>query len=874
MPASFTPCTLNAVGNSRLRTRVRKNRGARSTAARTDGTATAGAAAAPSGSSSTEFQITAATLPNCNVLYDIRQRYREATVHIDARSCVAYAKIRPVRQAGVEMVKESIMRCGWTNNSMITCVPDVDYQGEAKSFEEEKQLLQLLPECDRKVYRHGRWKLVDGLHRCIAVSELFRSGKLQHPFIPVVVMSPTMLLYEAQALSFAENCANSEFVYMSVSDNLSVMRCAKQQLQEMGVPDNDSAVADRAAEMSNLKCKGKSIRPYAALESKLCAEAKELLQQDAEQHSREEQCVFSKNNLYMPSPPVYQQAAQVQVAVMKRMIERHNFDRESKNSRCKLELKLIGDWAKTCVSVKAQIEMSNAKLEILLYTNRILEWCSGVKQLLAESYRGAWEGLYDDQIKAAAAQKKLCPHFVNVHEMIMNNFVQGYSLTFAEEQRWERVCAEAVQNKLPKPLPPQCHSLTAAERQHKNKMVKEAEAAAKRALQEAAKKKEQEAQQKKAALAKKRKIKQSKRQEAAKRSKTDSDEKGVVSVEDLTECEIESDCEDEEVLDEEEILKYGTDLESGLVPDTEIDDTQHDPAGGQTEEVTATAAASEFQTLLERGPPLIQGDQDLLHLPCSNVSDDMIRSVLAAADCTPAMTSRARCLLDERQLWRTQQSASTSAILLASASSGENDPQQQQERKWRGDFDRQFTCVAAEVATWLQSEEARNLHGTVDLVIADPPCNEEEQDSRLKNGPIAAADRLLPSTMQAVAGGIKQLLSPSGTALVFCTDAQLPLWRQELATAHLFVEKQTLLIVNDPMTLSYNNRKSGMTKAAMYMLVAHASHTNDHAWSFNRQAMCEPPITDMGVPYGNVLLGYRPPPAALHLRYDPFGCCG
>ena len=336
-------------------------------------------------------------------MQSVRQRHCEgAVVQIDARYCVAYVKNRDLRKSGVHQIKKAILLHGWINNSIISCVPDVDYQCDAESNEEQLALLQLLPEGQRKIYRSGRWKLVDGLHRCAAVAALFLEGKLPHPFIPAMVMSPNMLLKDAQAVAYAENEAHTVYVFVSLLDNLTAVCRAKEQLRSMDEKINDTTVAAFMNRM-NRKATGRNtaLRIYASLEAHLCGEAKELLKEDAEEHLKIEHCVFSKTNLHTTKPPVYKQHPLVQVAVMKRMIAWHGTELTLRSSnrangqpagRVTIEHRLIKDWVDVCINVHSQIQLSNEKLEIIRRINCIREWCSGAQMSVAKSYQRAWDG--------------------------------------------------------------------------------------------------------------------------------------------------------------------------------------------------------------------------------------------------------------------------------------------------------------------------------------------------------------------------------------------------------------------------------------------------------------------------------------------------
>ena len=172
--------------------------------------------------------------------------------------------------------------------------------------------------------------------------------------------------------------------------------------------------------------------------------------------------------------------------------------------------------------------------------------------------------------------------------------------------------------------------------------------------------------------------------------------------------------------------------------------------------------------------------------------------------------------------------------------------------------------MTADVESWLRREEVRQQYGgKVDLVFADPPWNILEVDPRIKSGPILAEDQLLPTTVQAVAHGIKMMLTPTGHALICCAEQQLSMWRSALTAVQLHVEANSIVVIRHPESLHPQYKTSGLTNGVFYIVVAHASHRV--TFNYKTNAVCVAPIHDMGRGWWNVLVNYRPPHSEMRL---------
>jgi hypothetical protein len=259
---------------------------------------------------------------------------------------------------------QSIDAHGWSRASFVTVVRDEDYQADNKTEEEEKLVQQLSAEQQSIIVR-GRWKLIDGMHRCAAVVELFQQGKLSHPFLPATIMAGSMSPSEIQALAFAENLVKEQHVYVSLFDNLTMVRRTSEMLKSQGLANSAYAIAAHLSQLSKSSGFGTQFRTYTSIEAHLCDEAKLLLKEDAQRHVRSIDCVFSRNNLYSTSPPLYNRHALVQVAVMKRMLvkvdEMQKVRTKDKSAtRVHIEHKQINQWVVVCESVHQQILLSDS----------------------------------------------------------------------------------------------------------------------------------------------------------------------------------------------------------------------------------------------------------------------------------------------------------------------------------------------------------------------------------------------------------------------------------------------------------------------------------------------------------------------------------
>ena len=301
-----------------------------------------------------------------------------------------------------------------------------------------------------------------------------------------------MTMQEIQAMAFAENEMKAQHVYVSLYDNLTMIRRTTELLKSLGRPSSAHAVAAHLTDLRKSKAYGSQYRMFASIENHLCEEAKLLLKEDAQLHLTSNDCVFSRNNLYCTTPPLYNRHPRVQVAVMKRMIAAvegmQKTAKPPKDSdratRIQVEHKQINQWVGICESVHQQIELSDSHLNKIAQLSGIREWGPRVQQIVAEVYQAAWAGAYDAQMQAVAQakdKKQLCQAFEALHELIMSQHEPEYGLTYEEEQEWKEKCSEAKQQNASMPPMPLRSELTEAQKQHKAKKMKEAEEAAKRA---------------------------------------------------------------------------------------------------------------------------------------------------------------------------------------------------------------------------------------------------------------------------------------------------------------------------------------------------------------------------------------------------------
>ena len=342
-------------------------------------------------------------------------------------------------------------------------------------------------------------------------------------------MNAKMSMKDIQAMAYSENLVKEEHVYVSLYDNLTMVRRTKVTLESIKKtkthPVSARAIAVYLSQLGKGSGAGTQFRNYTAIEINLCDEGKALLQEDAQRHVRALDCVFSRNNMY--STNLYDQNPVVQVSVMKRMLAKAEVinkarAKEKLASRVVIEIKQVNQWVAICQLVQEQIQLSDAKLSTLAEGGKILQWGPIVNKMVAEAYQAAWTGKYDAEIEAVVAKdkKQMCKPFDTLHKLIMSEHEPKYDLTYEEEQEWKKKCNELEdQQRNTSNLPPMPlrSELTEAQRNHKAKKMKESEAAAKRAAQLKVQKQKEE--QKKVAQAKKRRRAQAELAKSAKNRK-------------------------------------------------------------------------------------------------------------------------------------------------------------------------------------------------------------------------------------------------------------------------------------------------------------------------------------------------------------------
>ena len=84
---------------------------------------------------------------------------------------------------------------------------------------------------------------------------------------------------------------------------------------------------------------------------------------------------------------------------------------------------------------------------------------------------------------------------------------------------------------------------------------------------------------------------------------------------------------------------------------------------------------------------------------------------------------------------------------------------------------------------------------------------------------------------------VVELLSKTGTAVIFCSEEQAPLWKQKLAKTNLVVQPHSLLIVYAPTSARSARYSRTMQCAVQYAVVAHGSNSFQVDWRTQAHGM-------------------------------------
>ena len=113
-------------------------------------------------------------------------------------------------------------------------------------------------------------------------------------------------------------------------------------------------------------------------------------------------------------------------------------------------------------------------------------------------------------------------------------------------------------------------------------------------------------------------------------------------------------------------------------------------------------------------------------------------------------------------------------------------------------------------------ELRRALQKKVALFIPDPPY-------AVLKGKDQFRDTFSEGDMNDVVQAVVELLAPTGTCIIFCSEAQAPEWKRKLEQTNLVVQPHTLLITYAPTAARSARFSRQMQCAAQHAVVAHGS---------------------------------------------------
>jgi hypothetical protein len=126
---------------------------------------------------------------------------RGKRVWADTRRMVGGSNIRDIRQHGIAQLELAIQKNGYWPNSWITLVK-AESAAETKTCQDayntiinhpnnksDDELLACIDEPYLSQVSKDQHMILDGQHRCRAVSNLYIKGILKHPFVPALVLS-------------------------------------------------------------------------------------------------------------------------------------------------------------------------------------------------------------------------------------------------------------------------------------------------------------------------------------------------------------------------------------------------------------------------------------------------------------------------------------------------------------------------------------------------------------------------------------------------------------------------------------------------------------------------------------------------------------
>jgi hypothetical protein len=235
---------------------------------------------------------------------------------VDVRGCQPskFAQIRRVREEGIVSLKKSINTSGLIAGTLITVMansdsPYVVLDDEMKKEEEKYKVV--MGENYAKDIRHGKWVVVDGMHRVRALQQLWDEKKLGHPYVSAQVLQPKTSDQICMVLAYAENMKLTHVVTMTVADHLSRIFKSIECMREYKLPNPDKESAVAAFVDYELSKPTSSTRAYVAMALKLSPDAREMIELD----SKSSDPKFTFNVLYK-NLKLYSLSHPVQVAVL------------------------------------------------------------------------------------------------------------------------------------------------------------------------------------------------------------------------------------------------------------------------------------------------------------------------------------------------------------------------------------------------------------------------------------------------------------------------------------------------------------------------------------------------------------------------------